>query len=34
MGAKIHIPKSADPLDVVIIVEQLLEREDRRAVAG
>ncbi len=26
MGAKIHIPKSTPPLDVVIIVEQLLER--------
>jgi two-component system, OmpR family, response regulator len=34
MGAKIHIPKSANPLDVVIIVEQLLEREERRASAG
>ncbi len=26
MGAKIHIPKSTSPVDVVIIVEQLLER--------
>ena len=26
MGAKIHIPKSVQPLDVVILVEQLLER--------
>lgn len=26
MGAKIHIPKSTRPLDIVIIVEQLLER--------
>jgi DNA-binding response OmpR family regulator len=26
MGAKIHIPKSTNPLDIVIIVEQLLER--------
>jgi len=26
MGARIHIPKSTPPLDVVIIVEQLLER--------
>jgi DNA-binding response OmpR family regulator len=26
MGAKVHIPKSTPPLDVVIIVEQLLER--------
>ena len=27
MGAKIHIPKSTNPLDVVIIVEQLLYRK-------
>lgn len=27
MGAKIHIPKSTRPLDIVIIVEQLLERQ-------
>lgn len=27
MGAKIHIPKSTPPLDIVIIVEQLLERK-------
>lgn len=26
MGAKIHIPKSTNPLDIVIIIEQLLER--------
>jgi two-component system, OmpR family, response regulator len=26
MGAKIHIPKSTRPLDIVIIIEQLLER--------
>lgn len=26
MGAKVHIPKSTDPMDIVIIVEQLLER--------
>ena len=26
MGAKVHIPKSTKPLDVVIIVEQLLAR--------
>ncbi|GAM11691.1 response regulator MprA [Geobacter sp. OR-1] len=26
MGAKVHIPKSTPPFDVVIIVEQLLER--------
>ena len=29
MGARVHIPKSTNPLDIVIIVEQLLER--RRA---
>jgi two-component system, OmpR family, response regulator len=27
MGAKVHIPKSTSPLDVVIIVEQLLTRD-------
>ena len=27
MGARIHIPKSTRPVDIVIIVEQLLERE-------
>jgi two-component system, OmpR family, response regulator len=27
MGARIHIPKSTNPLDVVIIVEQLLYRK-------
>jgi CheY-like chemotaxis protein len=26
MGARIHIPKSTNPFDIVIIVEQLLER--------
>lgn len=26
MGAKVHIPKSTKPMDIVIIVEQLLER--------
>jgi two-component system, OmpR family, response regulator len=26
MGARIHIPKTTNPLDIVIIVEQLLER--------
>jgi len=26
MGAKIHIPKSTHPVDIVIIIEQLLER--------
>ncbi|WP_224981823.1 response regulator [Geomonas agri] len=29
MGAKVHIPKSTPPLDIVIIVEQLLERKRR-----
>lgn len=27
MGAKVHIPKSTRPVDIVIIVEQLLERD-------
>ncbi|HIJ94415.1 MAG TPA: response regulator [Desulfuromonadales bacterium] len=27
MGARVHIPKSTTPLDIVIIVEQLLERQ-------
>lgn len=27
MGAKVHIPKSTRPLDIVIIVEQLLDRK-------
>ena len=26
MGAKIHIPKSTHPLNVVVLVEQLLRR--------
>ena len=30
MGARIHIPKSVKPLDIVILVEQLLERERLR----
>jgi DNA-binding response OmpR family regulator len=30
MGAKVHIPKSTKPLDIVIIVEQLLERRLRQ----
>ena len=33
MGAKVHIPKSTPPLNIVIIVEQLLERK-RRATAA
>ncbi len=28
MGARVHIPKSTSPLDVVIIVEQLLYRKN------
>lgn len=28
MGAKVHIPKSTRPLDIVIIVEQLLDRNN------
>lgn len=28
MGARIHIPKSTRPVDIVIIVEQLLERDN------
>ncbi|MHB8057692.1 MAG: response regulator [Desulfuromonadaceae bacterium] len=27
MGARIHIPKSTNPVDIVIIIEQILERE-------
>jgi len=27
MGARFHIPKSTRPVDIVIIIEQLLERE-------
>jgi DNA-binding response OmpR family regulator len=34
MGAKFHIPKSTKPLDIVIIVEQLLERRRNRPPAG
>lgn len=33
MGAKVHIPKSTPPLDVVIIVEQLLDRKRRGGAA-
>ena len=29
MGAKVHIPKSTSPLDIVIILEQLLDRKRR-----
>lgn len=31
MGAKVHISKSTKPLDIVIIVEQLLDRRRGRA---
>lgn len=34
MGAKVHIPKSTNPLDVVIIVEQLLYRRDLQKCSG
>ena len=27
MGAKVHIPKSTKPLDIVIIIEQFLDRK-------
>lgn len=33
MGARVHIPKSTKPLDIVIIVEQLLERQKSRRAA-
>ena len=33
MGAKVHIPKSTSALDIVIIVEQLLERKRRASSA-
>lgn len=31
MGARVHIPKSTKPLDIVIIVEQLLDRKNYQA---
>ncbi|MCM2357963.1 MAG: response regulator [Geobacteraceae bacterium] len=34
MGARFHIPKSTKPLDIVIIVEQLLDRTRFRPIAG
>lgn len=34
MGARVHIPKSTPPLDIVIIVEQLLERKRRGSSAA
>lgn len=33
MGAKIHIPKSTKPFDIVIIVEQLLDRKRHQRLA-
>lgn len=33
MGAKIHIPKSTKALDIVIIVEQLLDRKRQQRLA-
>jgi two-component system OmpR family response regulator len=34
MGARVHISKSTKPLDIVIIVEQLLDRHRSRQTAG
>ncbi len=34
MGARVHIPKSTKPLDVVIIVEQLLYRKSLERAQG
>jgi DNA-binding response OmpR family regulator len=34
MGARVHIPKSTKPLDIVIIVEQLLDRRKQRQRGG
>jgi DNA-binding response OmpR family regulator len=34
MGARVHIPKSTNPLDIVIIVEQLLDRKKHRQSGG
>lgn len=34
MGARVHIPKSTPPLDIVIIAEQLLERKRRGSSAA
>ncbi len=34
MGSRIHIPKSTKPLDIVIIVEQLLDREKYGQIGG
>jgi DNA-binding response OmpR family regulator len=34
MGARIHIPKATKPFDIVIIVEQLLDRKRHPRTAG
>ena len=34
MGARYHIPKSTKPIDIVIIVEQLLDRKRSRRLVG
>jgi DNA-binding response OmpR family regulator len=34
MGARIHIPKATKPFDIVIIVEQLLDRKRHLRTAG
>lgn len=34
MGARIHIPKSMNPLDIVIFIEQYLDRARTRQFAG
>jgi CheY-like chemotaxis protein len=34
MGARVHIPKSTRPVDIVIIVEQLLNRKKYQPIAG
>ena len=34
MGARFHVPKSTKPLDIVIIVEQLLDRTRNRQITG
>jgi len=33
MGARVHIPKSTKPIDIVILVEQLLDRKEHYAVS-
>ena len=34
MGARVHIPKSTKPLDIVILIEQLLDRKRSGCSAG